>query len=60
MVESGLQAYELGHCGEEYEDMEDLVGASPNIKSSRLEPLRYTCLKSRVRFAAWTPVFAET
>ena len=54
MVESGQQAYELRHCGEEYEDMEDLMGAPPNIISSRLKPLRHTCLICWISFAART------
>lgn len=44
MVESGQQAYELRHCGQENKNMEYLMGAAPDIESPRLKPLRYSCL----------------
>lgn len=60
MVESGQQAYELGHCSQDYEDMEDLMGGTPDIIFSGLEPLRYTCLIFQVSFPGWTPKSAES
>ena len=52
MMESGQQAYQLRKCGQKYKGMENLMRASPDIISSGLKPLWYTCLTRRIRSAA--------
>ena len=44
MVKCCQKAHKMRHRCQEYENVEDLVRATPNIKPPGLEPFRYPCL----------------